>query len=284
MHGGPGRITERVCGNTIELMTRTHGYSDDITMLAAQRVQPPGTLYAEWTARPAVLADALTQIADWLDTTGIRLIERIGVQHAATEMLANAAVHAYATAPTPGPMRLALELAETGDLRITVADEGTWKEPVPGATDQGPFRGGGRGLSLTSSLLDTLKVDRAPQGTTVTGTLRVSRPARVLTNSPGTHLRPTTELPFTLSQEGGRLRVSGAIFQEEADDLDRTLRRVSQGGANPTLVDLTDVTHLCSTAIQVLYAFASTSTITLLAPNGTVAQHVLDLVRLPHER
>ncbi|MGH3263211.1 MAG: STAS domain-containing protein [Trebonia sp.] len=63
--------------------------------------------------------------------------------------------------------------------------------------------------------------------------------------------------------------------------------RETRGGTRSVSVDLAEVTHLASAAVQVLYEAASRaaregSELVLYAPAGSVARHVLSLVALPH--
>jgi ABC-type transporter Mla MlaB component len=61
------------------------------------------------------------------------------------------------------------------------------------------------------------------------------------------------------------------------------LARASRGGVSGVRVDLTDVTVLASAGVQVLVQLINDGgPVELLAPMGTPAQHVLDLVRLPY--
>lgn len=80
------------------------------------------------------------------------------------------------------------------------------------------------------------------------------------------------------------LVVRGALLGGAADELDRALRRRTAAGVVAAVVDLTDVTHLGSAAVRVLHDVITTdgTDVTLVAPYGTTAQHILDLVRLPH--
>jgi ABC-type transporter Mla MlaB component len=48
-------------------------------------------------------------------------------------------------------------------------------------------------------------------------------------------------------------------------------------------VDLAGVTHLSSAGVSALHDVASRASLRLLAPSGSPAQVVLDLVALPHD-
>lgn len=278
---GPRRLTERVCELTIEMLTRTTGYADDITVLAAQRVSPPRPLHREWTAHPNILGTARAAVSDWLAQVHARVIDRVAVQHAATELLANAADHAYADQDRPGKVRLWMELTAAGDLLLKVGDHGRWRSRPP---DE-PAASGGRGLAMTRTLLDRVEVQTGPAGTTVTGSVTLERPARLLAGSPTTKAqRLFDDVDFAIISSPGRLVVRGAVLGPEADRLAQAVARFSRAGTHDLVVDLSAVTHLGSAGVQALHDLLSAAPerVVLVAPNGTVAQHVLDLVQLPY--
>ena len=88
------------------------------------------------------------------------------------------------------------------------------------------------------------------------------------------------ETPFEV------VTVRGAVLQPDAEILERAVTRVSRAGTRATVVDLDGVTHLGSAAVQVLHWLmdGQAGHIALTATNGSVAQHVLDLVNLPYDR
>jgi ABC-type transporter Mla MlaB component len=85
--------------------------------------------------------------------------------------------------------------------------------------------------------------------------------------------------------EGDRICLSGPLDADTVTDLRNALAEVS--GREQVVVDLADVTRVPSAAVQALYAACRDAdedgrTLVLHAPAGTVAQHVLELVRLPY--
>ena len=80
-----------------------------------------------------------------------------------------------------------------------------------------------------------------------------------------------------------QLALHGPVDRRSADRLRHELTTLTRGGTAPLLVDLSGVTALASIGVQVLHErLASSPGLVLLAPVGSPAQHVLDLVRLPY--
>ena len=81
------------------------------------------------------------------------------------------------------------------------------------------------------------------------------------------------------------MKVSGPVDLTSADNFRASLRRFSRGGTAELTVDLAGVTHLGSAGVQVLHEIHAMdgASLHLRAPSGSVAQHVLELVRLPYE-
>ena len=76
----------------------------------------------------------------------------------------------------------------------------------------------------------------------------------------------------------------GALGQEEADQLRVDLQLETRGRTLPLQVDLSEVTHLASAAVQVLHEVVAIdgAELVLHAPAGTIAQHVLDQAQVPY--
>jgi anti-anti-sigma factor len=82
-----------------------------------------------------------------------------------------------------------------------------------------------------------------------------------------------------------RVAVRGAVDITTAERLAATLRSATRAGALPLELDLTEVTHLASAGVQALHQFIDTcetgpDRLTVLAPRGSAARPVLDLVGL----
>ncbi|GAA1857747.1 sigma-F factor regulator [Pseudonocardia ailaonensis] len=283
---------ERACTHTLELLVRETGHDDDITLLAAQRVAAPAPFAEAWPAEVSAVPRSRAAISGWLADAGVDGQEALGVQHAVGELVTNAVEHAYPAGAT-GEIRVRLDLTAEGLLLAEVTDGGRWREA---STDPRETFGRGRGLAMSRELADTLLVDRAPTGTTVTVTLTPMRPARLLTageiaaGSRPAASPPGEELFLVLDQPGGdgaaRIRVDGPVDITTAASLHAELRRRTQGGSRALTVDLTGVTHLASAGVAVLYQAGldagPDAPLDLVAPVDSPAGYVLDLVALPH--
>ncbi|MGY1713785.1 SpoIIE family protein phosphatase [Geodermatophilus sp. SYSU D01106] len=287
--GAPGTPDERLCRLTVELLTRT-GYDDDVTTLAAHRLPVPvPPLHADsGTARDEVRRLRRTVDA-WLDELDPAADDRGAVELAVWEAVANAVDHAYPRGET-GPVRLDAVLLPDGVLECRVADEGRWRDPDPGASHRG------RGLLLAQQLTDSLHVQRSDggSGTVVTLRHRLHRPAMLGADAdagPGAAAPPREPFGVVPGEPDGtpgavRLRVSGPVDVTSVDELDRTVAAATRGGVLSLTLDLSAVTLLASAGVQVLHRVRDQLAghgreLVLLAPPGSAARAVLDLVRLP---
>lgn len=271
---------QRLCAQAIEMLLRATGYSDDITLLAAQRRPPPPALHADIAAdehaEPAVRA----RLREWLDALGGDFVSGQILEHAVTEFVANAVEHAYAST-TSGRVVIDGALDNDGYVRVTVADCGTWRHPT------GSDPGRGRGLSIAQAMVADTSIDRADTGTTVTAVHRLTRAAHIVTDPQVAHTipaKPVTNFDAAV-EDDGLIIVVGDVDTSAAAVLAGVLATQSRAGTAPLTVDLSAVTHLGSAAVSVLSqacrrAEAHESTCTLLAPPGSTAHHVLSLVGL----
>lgn len=270
--GAGERTTERVVRQTVDALTGLSGYADDISVLALQPVALVDPLDLELAALPDSVRTVRADVDDWLGRLRISAIDRTAVQHAVAELVSNVVEHAYPEVDVRNPVRVGLSLSPDGVVDVLVSDDGTWRAPAVDAV--------GRGLSMADGFLDELRVEHGDGGTRVRGRHRVSRPAALL--------RGVSSVPAArarsggITSSGGVVRVTGAVDLRSADELRRAIGRGSLGGTRPVTVDLTDVDLLCSAGVQVLYDVHDPGRDTLIAPMGSPAQHVLDLVGLPY--
>ena len=287
--GAAPTTPERVCRLTVELLTRT-GYVDDVTVLAAHRLPTPvAPLDVEELTTRAGLRQLRRSVDAWLDDLDPADADRDGVELAVWEAVANAVDHAYPPGQ-PGPVRLQAVLGADGVLECRISDRGHWRRPDPAVTHRG------RGLLLAERLVDSLHVHHPPSGAGPPGTVvvlrhRLHRPA-VLARGAGVQPDPPAPRPdFAVEAEHGdgspRLRVRGPVDVATAEEFARHLSGTSRGGVLPLTVDLAAVTHLASAGVQVLHRMrdqldAQGQRLVLLAPPGSPAHAVLELVHLPH--
>lgn len=179
---------ERASTQTLELLVRQSGHTDDITLLAAQRRVPPPPLYLSGPVETVTARMARTAVQDWLALHGADENDRVALTHAVTELVTDAYEHAR---PDSGDATVTVTayLRNDGEARLCVADNGRWRERArPG--DE-PFRADhGFGLAMTADFADHLDIDRFDDGTTATVRRRLSRPAQLLTDGQISHGRP----------------------------------------------------------------------------------------------
>ena len=285
--GAPTRTVDRLCSQTVELLIRATGYSDDITLLAAQRCDAVAPLRV--TARADRDAEHIIRdrLRVWLDRVGADTASAYVLEHAVTEFVANTVEHAYPDGH-PGEVTLTAELGDDGRLRVTVADAGRWRN------DTTPAENRGRGLSLAQMLLPDISIHRGERGTTVSGVYRLTRAAHIVTDAErgpkAPDPRPSTHFDVAVGDDDHAI-VVGDVDTGAAPTLAGILSRHSNSGTRPLHFDLSAVTHLGSAGIGVLFdtvrrAERNHTACTLIAVPGGIAHHVLALVGLTttHDR
>jgi anti-sigma regulatory factor (Ser/Thr protein kinase)/anti-anti-sigma regulatory factor len=279
LHDPRSTAAERVCAQSIELLVRAGGHADDITLLAAQRVDVVPEMVMELPADPAALRGARARLGAWLGAAGAAEQDVFVLQHALGELATNAVEHAVSE--TPVEVRAVLTVA--GRVEATVTDHGGWRPPTRQAVR-------GRGLALTAQLVESLRVEPGAHGTVATVQHSLSRPARLLASfddAPTAKADPPdmiiSELP---GDDEARVRVDGPVDTTSAPRLRRELLRRGRGATVPVTVDLTGVTHLASAGVSALYQMVERhheqkAELTLIASPGSPARQILDLVGLP---
>lgn len=274
-------VVHRLARTTVEQLTRTSGYDDDITVLAARRVVPPAPLSMTVPAFPDTLRAVRQNLGDWLTGLGVGQIDELALQHAVGELVSNSIEHAY-DAERPrleATVTVTACLLPGGIIEIEVADRGTWRRP-------GPAGGRGRGLAMASGFSDDLRVSHDDLGTRAVLRQRPSTPVDLLKGS--SSAAPVTPAPMEMQQDGLVVEISGTLDHRSSDELRRRLSHATRGGTIGVVVDLAGVTHLGSAGVQVLYDEMiprrgdTEAGLSLVAPPGSPAQHVLELVRLPY--
>ncbi|MGH3636238.1 MAG: ATP-binding SpoIIE family protein phosphatase, partial [Mycobacterium sp.] len=165
------RPIDRLCSQTLELLLRPTGYSDDVTLLAAQRRTPTPPLNMTVDATIYAAGVVRARLRDWLSDIGADSEDTCDVLHAISEFVENAAQHGYAT-DVPDGILVEAALGGDGNLRASVIDHGRWKDYRDGE------QGGGRGLAMAEGLVSEAHVTHGPDGTTAAVVHRLSRPAK----------------------------------------------------------------------------------------------------------
>lgn len=276
------RPIDRICSETLELLLRSTGYNDDVTLLAAQRRTPPPPLHMTLDATVHAARAVRVRMREWLSEIGADSDDICDIVHAISEFVENAVEHGYATEVSDG---VAIEASLTGDgnLHASVVDRGQWKDHREGE------RGRGRGLAMAEALVSRAQISRDAEGTTASLVHRLSRPANFVTDTTmnrTTYLRPLNVDFASQVDDAGRIVVSGDVDSATASILDRQIAVEGRSGIASLTIDLTGVTHLGSAGVSALSAARERARrqgtdCLLVAPPGSPAHHVLSLVQIP---
>lgn len=285
-------IAELVSSTTTEQLSRATGIRDDVTVLSARLLETPrDDLLLRLPAVEDSVRVARERVEAWLTPLHLDLASGLVVQHAVGELVTNVVLHAYAEgSPAAGGLRVHARLGEDGVLTVRVADDGRWREPDESSTY------GGRGLSTTRTLVDSLQVVHGADdhGTTVTFTLRLLRTANLASavGRPATTVpRRTHDFAVTTGRRPGTaddgprdvVTVTGAVDVFSARSLERALVVATTSRSGAVVVDLSHVSVLSSAGVQVLTdAREQAPELTFVASPASPAQRVLDLVHLPY--
>jgi anti-anti-sigma factor len=274
------RPVERLCSQTLELMLRTTGYNDDVTLLAAQRCTPPPPLKLTVAATVHAAREVRVPLRAWLSDIGAGEVDVMIIVQILCEFVENSFEHGYRSATTDH-IDVEATLDGQGMVHASVTDRGQWKAP---SADPGMR---GRGLMLADALATESRIVGSDSGTTASITHRLCRPARIVIDP---NVVPVTEPPaaheFSTEIVDDRLLVAGDIDNATAPTLETQIARKSRSGTYPLTVDLSSATHLGSSGLRVLAealerARHHGTELALVAPPGSPAHHVLMLVGLP---
>ncbi|WP_307798404.1 SpoIIE family protein phosphatase [Actinoplanes flavus] len=274
---------DRVCTQTLELLVRTGGHADDITLLAAQRVPAVPELLVDLPAAPSALRGLRGRLAAWLAEIGAAEYDVFVLQHAVGELATNAIEHGCGGDPRRDVVGIRAGLDRAGTVEVTVTDHGGWQAP-----QRQPTRG--RGLALTAQLVRSLRVEPGADGTVATVRHPLARPARLLVRFDEAAVVVPRATELTIAELPGgdeaRVRLDGPVDAVSAQQVRQELLRRSRGGTVPMTVDLSGVSHLASAGVSALHQVAGShhddeAPLHLVAATGSPAQRILDLVGLP---
>ncbi len=276
------RPVDRLCSETLELLLRSTGYSDDVTLLAVQRRTPVPPLHMTVDATIHAARAVRARLRQWLAEIGADSTDISDVVHAISEFVENAVEHGYKTEVSDGVV-VEATLNGDGNLRASVTDRGQWKDHRESG------QGRGRGLAMAEALVSHAHVVHGATGTTATMTHRLSRPANFITDtlvSRSTSQRAIDSEFVSQVCDEGRIVVSGEVDSNTAPTLDRQIAVESRSGLAPLTIDLSAVTHLGSAGVSALAAARARALrqggdYVLVAPPGSPAHHVLSLVQIP---
>jgi anti-anti-sigma factor len=278
----PVRPIDRICSETLELLLRSTGYNDDVTLLAAQRRPPTPPLRMTVDATIHAARAVRARLREWMAELGAEADDISDVVHAISEFVENAVEHGYASEVSDGVV-VEASLAGDGKLHAAVIDRGRWKDYREGE------QGRGRGLAMAEALVTQSHVAHGVGGTTATLIHRLSRPANFVTDalvSKATYQRAIDPQFTSFVGDAGRIIVRGDVDSSTASTLDRQIAVESRSGIAPLTIDLSGVTHLGSAGVSALAAARDRASrqggeCVLVAPPGSPAHHVLSLVQIP---
>ncbi|SIS04925.1 anti-anti-sigma factor [Williamsia sterculiae] len=274
------RPIDRLCSQTLELLLRNSGYSDDVTLLGAQRTTVAPPFHEQVHADAPAARSVRTRLREWLAAVGADHTDIMVVDHAVSEYVQNAIDHAYG--PTGGPLEVAAVLDNRGVLDVQVIDHGQW---VANEHSSEPSRG----LGFVSALITTATVTPGDSGTRASFTYPLSRSARIVTDPAVIHTPPHQLDPVQFHidfDDDGELVVCGDVDALHAPTLAGRIIGQSRSGTRALRVDLSAVTYLGSAGLRMLaearaQARRQDSDLILIAPPGSTAHHVLSLVGIP---
>jgi anti-anti-sigma factor len=278
----PVRTIDRICSETLELLLRSTGYSDDVTLLAAQRRTPPAPLHMTLDATIHAARAVRSRLRGWLSEIGADADDISDVVHAISEFVENAVEHGYGT-EVPDGVFVEASLSGDGNLHAAVTDRGQWKDHREGE------QGRGRGLAMAEALVSEALITRSDKGTTASVTHRLSRPANFVTDtivSRAAYRRAVDNEFVSLVRDAGHIVVSGDVDSTTASTLDRQIAVESRSGIASLTIDLSGVTHLGSAGVSALAAARDRArrqggNFLLIAPPGSPAHHILSMVQIP---
>jgi serine phosphatase RsbU (regulator of sigma subunit)/anti-sigma regulatory factor (Ser/Thr protein kinase) len=152
-----GSDVDQLCDHVVSSLIEPGRVADDIALVAMRPLSDVGgQLSITLPAEPRMLVEVRRSLRQWLQRSGVAPDEESEILVACGEACANVVRHAYPTAA--GDMVLEASIVD-GLLDVTVRDHGAWRS----AAD----RGGGWGLQIVDGLMDTVDVDRRPEGTVV---------------------------------------------------------------------------------------------------------------------
>lgn len=278
----PTRTIDRICSETLELLLRSTGYSDDVTLLAAQRRTPPAPLHMTLDATIHAARTVRSRLRGWLSEVGADADDISDIVHAISEFVENAVEHGYGAEVSDGVV-VEASLSHDGNMHAAVIDRGQWKDHREGE------QGRGRGLAMAEALVSEALITRTDSGTTARVTHRLSRPANFVTD-PLVNRAPdrrASDHEFVATvREAGHIVVSGDVDSNTASTLDRLIAVESRSGIAPLTIDLSGVTHLGSAGVSALAAARDRALrqggdYVLIAPPGSPAHHILSMVQIP---
>lgn len=141
---------------------------------------------------------------------------------------------------------------------------------------------------MIRACMDGVEVRRDPTGTTVLMSRQLRRRPAPAAERDRPVVPPLLAGPDYLGrierEPGPRLTVRGPVDLSTTESFRRDVREASRGGRPELEIDLTSVTQLASTGVQLLHELVGQQGVLLrlIAPPGCPARAVLELTGLDH--
>jgi serine phosphatase RsbU (regulator of sigma subunit)/anti-sigma regulatory factor (Ser/Thr protein kinase) len=157
MCAGDADELELQCDAIVDTMLPDGPGRDDAALLAIRALPLTDPLIVRMPAEVDSIPVVRRVLGRWLDEAGAAPATIEDFSLACSEACANAIEHAYT--PAPNSLEVHASTSPDGVTTVTVRDFGQWRRP------RGTNRG--RGLLLMEGLMDSVKIDRGADGTTI---------------------------------------------------------------------------------------------------------------------
>ncbi|MGO1057294.1 ATP-binding protein [Crossiella sp. CA198] len=255
-----GLTVEQAGRAIIEDLAGSRQLRDEAVLLAARlRPSVPAPLTMMVPARPDQLRPVRRQFQDWLSAAGASQQDVEILQLTSGEAMTNAIEHAYPPG-TAGQVEFRARLDPDGTVQVDITDQGGWVAP---RHDRGSR---GRGLLLMRQCVDELRVSPTGHGTSVCLRHRL-RGLDVAEHDDGpgagfgapqeaSRLPAGADLRTAYVGERVHAWLSGELDGAATEVLGRQLANLTCGGTVPLSVDLSQVGHLSSAGVTLLFELA----------------------------
>ncbi|AYG78065.1 Sensor histidine kinase TmoS [Streptomyces hundungensis] len=157
LQDGRNTAVDELATHVMSRLAPAGGYDDDVALLLYRH---PAPLEMSFPAESSQLAPVRKSLRSWLSQCDLPPTTAQNILVAAGEACANAVEHGHRHSPGD-PIHFRAEVY-VDDLRLTIADSGSWRDPQP---ELNTHRG--RGMRLMRALMQRVTVTPGASGTTV---------------------------------------------------------------------------------------------------------------------
>jgi anti-sigma regulatory factor (Ser/Thr protein kinase) len=160
---------EQLCDRVLRAALPSGATSDDVALLALCHVPLGSRLALDLPSEPSALRSLRALLRRWLEQAAATDADVHAIVMACSEACTNAIEHAGAAPDETIQFEAVLQ---NGDVDVVVSDRGHRREGRP-PSDQG------RGLELIDALMDDVRLETTPEGTTIRLRRHLTKHARV---------------------------------------------------------------------------------------------------------